>query len=833
MALGASYLHLHAQGNRAPGAVPVLSAQASGVQTPPATPASAAAAPMAPRAVLDKYCVACHSERLKTAGLVLEKLDTEQVAENAEVLEKVVRKMRAQEMPPPGRPRPDQATYKSVVARLSAALDSVAVAKPNPGRVAVHRLNRAEYTNAILDLLGMEVDGKALLAAEDPSQEAFDNMASVLSVSPALLDGYLSASRTVSRRAVGDETISPAVNTYRLPNMLMQDDRTSDALPFGSRGGTSIRNYFPLDGEYSVKVVLKRELYDYIIGMGEQHLIEIRLDGARVARFAVGGEGKGMTTPESYAGNTQGDPEWEVYMHTADANLETRFPVKAGTHEVGVSFVRQLWEPEGINQPQLRGFGRSTNEQYFGNPAVDVVSIAGPYSVAPTEDSAVRRKVFVCQPTSAASEEPCAKQILSTVARRAYRRPLTDGEVQTLLTFYKEGRAKGTFDNGIQFGLRRILASPSFLFRIEREPAGAAPGTLYRLTDLELASRLSFFLWSSIPDDELLDLASRNRLSQPAVLDQQIRRMLRDPKSQALIDNFATQWLTLGKVLGVAPDVNAFPDFDENLRESMMEETRQFVASQMREDRNVVELLTANYSYLNERMAKHYGIPNIYGNRFRRVTFTDGSRGGLLGQASILALTSYPTRTSIVLRGKWLLASMLGTPPPPPPPDVPDLPDAVAGHPRSLRARMEMHRASPVCASCHSRIDPLGFSLENFDALGKYREEADGETVDASATLLDGTQFKGLEGLRNLLAGRREEFVETFTEKLLSYAVGRGVEYYDLPAVRKVVKAASAQNYRWSSVIAGIAKSTPFTMGIVPSAAPDQQRVAANTPVQK
>ena len=830
LAVGAWSLHLSADGT------PTQQPSAAVTQPTSARPAASAAAttPASTRAILNRYCVTCHNERLKTAGLLLNKLDVEHVADGAESWEKVARKLRTHEMPPSGAARPDEATYSAVVAQLENALDAAAAAKPNPGRVSVHRLNRVEYTNAIRDLLGLELDGKVLLPAEDPNQESFDNMASVLTVSPALLEGYLSASRTVSRLAVGDGTIAAAVKTYRLANNLVQDDRMGDALPFGSRGGTSIRHHFPLDGEYTIKVLLKRELYNYLIGMGEPHLIEMRLDGARVGRFSVGGEGKGMTTPESYAGNTQGAPQWEEYMHNADAHVEVRFPVKAGTHDVGVSFVRQSWEPEGILQPPLRGFGRSTNEQYFGNPAVDVVLIGGPYVTAPSGDSPARRRVFSCRPTNVSSEEPCAKQILSRIARLAYRRPMSDEEVQGLVAVYRQQRAGRTFDDGIQASLRRILASPHFLFRVEREPADAVPGTVYRLSDLELASRLSFFLWSTVPDDELLTLATRGRLARPEVLDQQIKRMLRDRRSQALVDNFAARWLALGKVEGVVPDVNEYPEFDENLRHSMMEETRLFIASQLAEDRSVIELLTANYSYLDERLAKHYGVRNIYGSHFRRVTFGEGSpRGGLLGQASILSLTSYPTRTSPVLRGKWLLAKMLGTPPPPPPPNVPDLKEASDTGPRSLRARMEAHRTNPVCASCHQRMDPLGFSLENFDAVGKWRDVSDGETIDASASLPDGTKFNGLQGLRSLLAGREQEFVGTVSEKLLSYALGRSLEYYDLPTVRKIVRESKAENYRWSSLVEGIIKSPAFAMGIVPKAQTEQQRIAANPPIER
>jgi len=773
-----------------------------------------------PRAVIEKYCVTCHNERLKTAGLMLDKADIDHAGANAEVWEKVLRKLGTGEMPPPGRPRPDPATYAALNAFLEKALDDSASAHPNPGRVAVHRLNRTEYTNAVRDLLGLLIDGKFLLSADEADQEGFDNVASVLSVSPALLESYLSAARTISRLAVGDPTINPVADVFKIPTALVQDDQTSDDLPFGSHGGTSIRYHFPLDGEYQVKVLLKRQLYLYIIGMGEPHQVDIRLDGALIKRFDIGGKARGMTMPESFAGNTQGDPEFEKYMHTADAGLEVRFPAKAGTHDVGVSFIRRFWEPEGVVQPQQRGFARTTNELFHGSPAVDTVAIAGPYgTVGMGDDSPSRRKIFACRPKDAASEEPCAKKILSTLAMRAYRRPVTERDVQRLLDFYKEGRANATFDAGIQRGLERILAAPGFLFRVEREPANAAAGSVYRLNDLDLASRLSFFLWSSIPDDELLNTAIAGKLKQPAVLEQQVRRMLADSRSKALVGNFVGQWLQMSKLTGLVPDVDAFPDFDENLREAMRQETAEFVASQMREDRSVLELLTANYSYLNERLARHYGIPNVYGNHFRKVTFTDGVRGGLLGQASILTVTSYPNRTSVVLRGKWLLANMLGAPPPPPPADVPSLKEAGQdGQPRSLRDRMDRHRNSPACAGCHQRMDPLGFSLENFDALGKWRTVADGEKVDVSASLPDGTTFEGVAGLRNLLLNHKNDYVRTLTEKLLAYSIGRGIEYHDFPAIRKIARESAPGDYRWSSVVLGIVRSTPFSMGVVKEA---------------
>jgi hypothetical protein len=802
---------------------------ASGVA---ATAPLAASSGAGPRAVLDQYCVTCHNERLKTAGLTLDTLRLDEIGEHADVWEQVARMFRTQELPPPGRPRPDQATYGTVASLLEQALDTAAATRPNPGKVSVHRLNRTEYANAVRDLLGLDVDARALLVADEPDHQSFDNIASVLTVSPALLDGYLTAASKVSRLALGDPTLMPVVDTYTVPTALVQDDRVSDDLPFGSQGGTVIRHHFPLDGEYTIKVLLRRQIYLYLIGMGEPHQVEVRVDGVLVKRFTVGGDGQGRTTPESFVGNTQGDPDWEVYMQTADAHLEVRVPIKAGPRDVAVSFVRQYREAEGVLQPPQRGFARTSNERYYGNPAVGQVLIQGPYGGLSTDDSPSRRKVMVCHPRDRAAETPCARQILSTLARRAYRRPVTEDDLRTLLGFYDAGHAEGGFEVGIQRGLERILAGPSFLFRLEREPAQLAPGTAYPLSDLELASRVSFFLWSSIPDDELLDVATRGRLSDPPVLRQQVRRLLADPRSQSLVDNFANQWLKLGKLAGVTPDADAQPDFDENLRDAIQQETRLFIASQVRDDRSIMDLLTANYTFVNERLAKHYQLPDIYGSHFRRVTFADGVRGGLLGQASILTVTSYPDRTSPVVRGKWLLENMLGAPPPPPPPNVPALKDRGAdGRPRSVRERMEAHRQNPACAVCHVRMDPLGFSLENFDSLGKWRTVSDGAPIDTAAALPDGTQFRGVAGLRTLLVSHRDDFVRTFTEKLMAYAMGRGVDYFDLPAVRQITRDAAAHDFRWSSIITGIVQSTPFTMGMVTGASPDP-RAATHRPAE-
>ena len=768
-----------------------------------------------PRAVIDKYCIGCHNEKLRTAGLMLDRLDASHLGDHAEEWEKVARKFRTSEMPPPGLPRPDAATYARTAAQLEAGLDAAASAKPQPGRVPVHRLNRNEYAATIRDLFGLEIDGKAMLPADDADQEGFDNVASVLSISPLLLENYMSAARRISRLAVNDLTLNPVIDTFKISKAMVQEGQMSDDLPFGSQGGTLIPYYFPLDGEYTIKVSLRRQEYDYLVGMGEPHQLDFRLDGVLLKRFTVGGAAKGKMMPETYAGNTQGDPDFELYMHTADDGLEARFGAKAGQHKVGISFVRRFWEPEGVQQPPQTGFARSTNEYYHGDPAVEIAMIGGPYSAAASLDSPTRRKLFVCNPVKSVDEEPCAKKILSTLATRAYRRPLTDQDVQTLMSFYRAGREGQTFSAGIQQGVERILASPSFLFRVEREPSNLTAGEAYPLSDLDLASRLSFFLWSSVPDDELLDAASQHKLKEETVWEQQVRRMLRDPRSKALVNNFATRWLELNKLAGVVPDTKLYPEFDENLRDAMMQETLLFVESQMREDRGVSELLSADYTFLNERLAKHYGIPNVYGSNFRRVASTDGMRAGLLGQASLLTVTAYPNRTSVTMRGRWLLANMLGAPPPPPPPNIPLLKDAGAdGQPRALRERMEIHRKNAACASCHQRMDPLGFSLENFDADGKWRADADGAPVDATATLPDGSRFNGANGLRALLVSHKEDFVRTFTGKLLAYAIGRGLEYSDQPAIRKIARDAARTDSRWSSIILGITESVPFRMGI-------------------
>ena len=774
------------------------------------------ASPAALRAVLDRYCVGCHNRQLRTANLMLDAMDAASVGGAAAVWEKVIGKLRMGTMPPPGRPRPDRPVTDALVAWLEGKLDRAAAARPSPGRTqSFHRLNRTEYGNAIRDLLALEGDVASLLPP-DQATDGFDNIADALSVSPALLDQYLSAARRLSRLAVGLPPSGPVIETYRVPQRMAQDDRISEEVPFGSRGGVVVRHHFPVDGEYVLKIRLRREAFGYIMGLGKPHRIDVRLDGTRLALFTVGGESPGRPAPGGYAGSVDGDPEWEHYWHHADDRLEVRFPARAGLRAVGVSFVSTLTDPEEILQPVPahstlnRGHGV---EMPDGSPAVDAVTIDGPYRVSGPGSTPSRGRVFVCRPARGADEERCAREILSTLAKRAYRRPVTAGDVDTLLGFYRAGRREGGFDAGVQFALERILVDPSFLFRIERDPPGAAPGSVYALSGLELASRLSFFLWSSIPDDELLDAAGRGSLNDPAVLEEQVRRMLADRRANALVDSFFGQWLQLRDLRNVTPSSTLFPGFDDNLRAALMRETELFIESQLRDDRSVLELLSADYSFLNERLARHYGIPNIHGNRFRRVTFSSPERGGLLGQGSLLTVTSYPNRTSPVLRGKWVLDTLLGAPPPPPPPDVPSLPDRGAGgRPASGRERLEQHRENPICATCHSQMDPLGFALENFDAVGAWRTSDGDVPVDASGAMPGGASFQGVAGLRTTLLGYREQFVDTVIARLLSYALGRPVEYHDYPAIREVRRSAAPSRYRWSSIVLGIVQSTPFRM---------------------
>ena len=742
------------------------------------------------RAVLDRYCVVCHNEQLRTAGLTLDTMDVEQIGEGAPVWEKVLRKLQGRAMPPEGMPRPDEATYDSLAGYLEQQLDS---ARPNPGRPVLHRLNRAEYSNAVRDLLGLEIDGASLLPADD-SGYGFDNIGDVLSVSPMLLERYMSAARKISRLAIGDHSGRPDSEIYEVPSFLRQEDRASEDLPFGSRGGIAVRHFFPVDGDYLIKVSLKTS-YDgaSVLGIAEEHQLDIRLDRKRIGQFTVGGAGGGSRKISPVGENAP------------DAHLEVRFPVAAGPRVVGVVFLKETWATEQRIHPK-------PGSRELEEPSVGSITISGPYNARGPGETPSRTRILVCSPASSQDEEPCARTIVRTLARRAYRRPIRDDELPTLLGPYQIGR-DGGFEAGIERALQRILVSPEFLFRIERDPKNIEPGTIYPISDLELASRLSFFLWSSIPDDPLLDVAAAGRLKDPAVLEEQVGRMLADPRSKALVSNFAGQWLYLRNMAMVAPDLGEFPEFDENLREALQRETQLFFESMLREDHSVADLLDADYTFLNERLARHYGIENVYGNHFRRVVLSHEERKGLLGKGSILTTTSYANRTSPVLRGKWVLENILGTPPPPPPPDVPDLEEASGdGKALTMRERMEKHRANLACAACHARMDPLGFALENFDAIGGWRTTEAGSPIDSSGALPDGTEFEGAPGLRRILLDRRQEFVMNVTDKLLTYALGRGVEYYDAPAVRSIMREAAPNDYRWSSLITGIVKSTPFQM---------------------
>ncbi len=751
------------------------------------------------RALLDKYCVTCHNQKLKTAGLMLDKADVDHIGDGAEVWEKVVRKIHGGTMPPLGMPRPEQATLDGFASSLEVSLDRAAVSRPEPGRAGMHRLNRAEYQNAIRDLLALKIDVSSMLPADDESN-GFDNMADALRVSPSLLEQYLSVSRTVSSLAIGDRGLGPVSQVYQLSPILAQGEHI-EGLPLGTRGGILIHQNFPLDGEYEFSVYLLRNIVGYMTGLEYPHQFEITVDGVRIFLSHVGGEedNKMMDTNLALAGNT------------IDARLRVRVPVKAGPHDVAVAFIEKS-HSESVEP--LQPFTRNLDLQDMnGIPLIDHVQITGPFAATGSGDTPSRRRIFVCRPANEKEEMPCARQIISTVARRAYRRPVTDADLEILLSFYQKGRNKGSFDAGIETGLRLILTDPKFLYRIESDPANAVPGTINRIGDLELASRLSFFLWSSIPDDELQTVAAQGKLKDSGVLQAQVRRMLADPKAEALVTNFASEWLFLRNLQSVNPAGEDFPNFDENLKQAFRTETEMFVGSVMREDRNVTDLLTANYTFVNERLAKHYGIPNIYGSQFRRIPVTDDARRGLLGQGSILTVTSYPTRTSPVLRGKWILENILGTPPPAPPPNVPALKENdEGGKVTTVRERLEEHRKNPACATCHRVMDPLGFSLDNFDAIGQWRSKEAGLPIDASGQLADGTKINGVVDLRKALLAHPERFVGTMTEKLMTYALGRGLEYYDMPVVRSITRDAGKNDYRFSAVVMGIVKSTPFQM---------------------
>jgi mono/diheme cytochrome c family protein len=783
-----------------------LRARASSPQTPGAVPEAPDARYAA---VVKQYCVTCHNERAKTANLSLEKLDVANVATAGDVWEKVIRKLRRGAMPPEGARRPDKATSDGLTAWLETELDRAAVSHPNPGRPLPHRLNRAEYANAVRDLLALDVGDVAALLPADDSAYGFDNIAEALGASSVLLERYVTAAGRISALAIGDPDVSPGSETFVVRQDYSQDQHV-DGQPFGTVGGVLANYTFPLDGEYVLSASLMRTNVDATRGLEDPRQVEFTLDGERVFITSIGG-----TTPTGLPGAAaaeEGASKPRLSRSDAvDAQLQVRLKVKAGPRAVGVAFLQRSL---GENTRRLQPF-RSSLDSYdaTGMPHIRTLSITGPYNPTGPGDTPSRRRVFVCRPANAQADEACATQILTTLARRAYRQPPTAADVQRLLDFYRAGRRDGNFETGIQRALQRILASPKFVIRVEREPSTVAPGAAYAISDYELASRLSFFLWSSIPDDELLDVAARGRLKTPSVLEQQVRRMLADSRAEALVSNFAGQWLQLRNLRNSVPNEDLFPEFDDNLRQAFQRETEMFFDSIMREDRNVLELLTADFTFVNERLARHYKIPNIYGSHFRRVPVADEARRGLFGQGSILTSTSNANRTSPTVRGKWILANLIGMPPSPPPANVPPLKENPEGAaPVNIRAQMEQHRTDPVCASCHKLMDPLGFAMENFDAVGRWRTRDNGSPIDASGQFLDGSTLNGVQGLRQMLVSHPDIFVGTLTEKLLTYALGRGLDSHDMPAVRKIVRESAGHDYRFSTLVLGIATSVPFQM---------------------
>jgi Protein of unknown function (DUF1592)/Protein of unknown function (DUF1588)/Protein of unknown function (DUF1585)/Protein of unknown function (DUF1595)/Protein of unknown function (DUF1587)/Planctomycete cytochrome C len=741
---------------------------------------------------VDAYCIACHNRDDSSAGLALDQLSAEDVSRNANAWEKVVHKLVARQMPPPDEVHPSGRKYDAVVALLAGSLDRAAAGNPEPGRTAAfRRLTRTEYQNAIRDLLAIDIDAATMLP-NDESSRGFDNL-TVGDLSPTLLDRFITAAQKISRLAVGSPSRSPGGETFRIRPDLTQEEHV-EGLPLGTRGGALISYTFPEDGEYEIQVRLTRDRNEHVEGLREPHELEIMLDRERRAAFTVS------------------PPKSETDHQTADAQLKTRMRATAGPHQIGVTFLKNSSSLlETRRQPFQAHYNMHRHPRL--SPAVYQVSITGPYDASGHGNTPGRRRIFVCEPRDSSEEETCATRILSTVIRRAYRRPVTAADLSKPLELYRQARKEGTFDAGIEMALSAVLVNPHFLFRIEPDPPGLSAGSVYPVPDIQLASRLSFFLWSSIPDDELLDLAERGQLSKPEVLKRQTLRMLADPRSQSLVTNFAAQWLHLRNLDSITPDLRLFPDFDDNLRQAFRRETELLFEDVLRNDRSVLELLKSDHTFLNDRLAKHYGIPHVYGSRFRRVDAgIDSPRGGLLRQASVLTVTSYATRTSPVIRGKWVLENILGTPPPPPPANVPALKDNTVSSTLSVRERLAAHRANVACAGCHRLMDPVGFALENFDAIGRWRATEEGRPIDSSGGLPDGRRFDGVAGLEQAILKRPELFVGTLAEKLLTFALGRVVEYHDAPAIRKIVRDTRAHEDRFSSLIVGVATSTPFTM---------------------
>jgi hypothetical protein len=743
--------------------------------------------------VINRYCLDCHDHESKKGELDLESLSRDEVTQHSDPWERVVRRLNARQMPPSKRKaRPTEGEYDSAIHSLVATLDADAAAHPKPGRTeTIRRLNRTEYQNAVRDLLALDIDATTLLPA-DSASHGFDNV-TVGTLSPMLLDRYISAAQKISRLAVGDTEHGPGGDTIRIKPDITQEERV-EGLPFGTRGGALVPYNFPQNGEYEIQIRLTRDRNDEVEGLKESHELVVLLDRKQVQSFTV-------KPPHSGEGHQY-----------VDAHLKFRLPAPAGPHELGVTFLKNpslLLETK--RQPYLAHFNFHRHPRL--SPAIYQVSITGPFDAKGAGDTPSRRRIFTAKPSSASEEEPCAKKIIARLLRRAWRRPVDDADVARLLAVFQEARKEANFDTGIEAAISAILVSREFLFRVEQEPEGVAGGTRYKISDIELASRLSFFIWSSIPDEELLDLAERGELSKPEVLATQTRRMLVDSRAESLVSNFGGQWLRLRNLDSITPDGRLFPDFDDNLRQAMRRETEMLFSEIVRDDRSVLELLKTDHTWLNERLAKHYGIPHIYGTHFRRIALEPGSeRGGMLRHASLLTVTSYATRTSPVIRGKWILENLIGTPPPPPLPDVPALDNGQVSENLPIRARLAAHRDKPACAGCHSFIDPPGFALENFDAVGRWRAREEGQPVDASGGLPDGSTFTGVDGLEAGLLNRPNIFTTTLTEKLLTFALGRGIEPDDGPAVREIVGNAKADNYRFSAIILGIVKSTPMQM---------------------
>ncbi len=782
----------------------LVAAVGSAFAGPPAAPAAAPApafdADAPHRVLISRHCLGCHNGRLKTAGLELDALVEQHEGLDRATWEKVARKLRARQMPPAGRRRPAESAYREALSSLEGELDRIAAEAPDPGRTETfRRLNRTEYHNAVRDLLALEVDVASLLPADSASY-GFDNV-TVGDLSPTLLERYVGAAEKISRLAVG-RAAEPTGVTFRTDPDLTQEKHV-EGLPIGTRGGLVATWNFPADGVYEFSIRLARDRNEHVEGLREPHDLELLIDREHIETFTV-------APPELMSDVAL---NYQPSQDDVDDHLVVRVPVTAGPHDVGVTFPARPWVLlETARQPYESHFNYYRHPRV--QPAIFSVSIVGPYLPLGAGDTPSRQRIFVCQPETAADEDGCAQEILANVMRRAYRRPVTDEDVRGPFTLYEQARAERGFEAGVEMGLAAVLVSPEFLFRIEREPAGVEPGAAYRISDVELASRLAFFLWSSIPDDELLEVASAGRLSAPGELDRQVGRMLADPRAENLVTNFAAQWLHLRNLDGVTPDKRLFPDFDDNLRQAMRRETELFVGSILREDRSALDLVRADYTFLNERLAKHYGIPHVYGSRFRRVDLGDDSvRGGLLRHGSILTVTSFATRTSPVVRGNWVLGNLLGVPPPPPPPDVPDLPEAkIVAKELPMRERLSAHRDNPACSGCHRLMDPVGFALENYDAIGRWRTVDAGFPIDASGELWDGTALGGVRELESAMLARPELFLTTLTEKLLVFGTGRGVTATDAPAVRAILRRAGADDYRLSSLIQAVVASDPFQM---------------------